>query len=252
MKKIAILFILCTSLLFSANAQILNFNKGLLQNDSVKWLGQVNVFFNAIAQEVSVANMGYNFDVVRKFKKHSIMGISKLSFATSDQETLLSDGYAHIRVIFNRNNKISEEVFGQIQYNAIRGLNDRNLIGFGFRYLLLNKDKYGILVGIGAIQEWENWTNNDMITSTSLLKNSSYISFYGDVNEHFHFNIISYYQAAFSSFFNPRVSLEVNLNLNITEKLKFTSSVTLYYDNKPVVPIDNYVMKFKNGLGYRF
>lgn len=252
MKNIIFLIIFSCALVGTSNAQILNFNKGLLQNDSVKWLGQVNIFFNAIAQEVSVANMGYNFDVVRKFDRHSIMAISKLSFATSDSEILLSDGYAHLRGVFNRNKKFSEELFGQIQYNAIRGLNDRNLIGFGFRYLLFDKDKYGILIGVGAIQEWESWTYNEIETTTSLLKNSNYISFYGDVNQHFHFNIISYYQAAFTSFLNPRVSLEVNLNLNITEKLKFTSSITLYYDDKPVVPIDNYVMKFKNGLGYRF
>ena len=139
MKKIATLVVLYFAIIGSSNAQILNFNKGLLQNDSVKWLGQVNIFFNAIAQEVSVANMGYNFDVVRKFERHSIMAISKLSFATSDSEILLSDGYAHLRGVFNRNKKFSEELFAQIQYNAIRGLNDRNLIGFGFRYLLLDK-----------------------------------------------------------------------------------------------------------------
>ncbi len=236
----------------TSTAQILNFNKGLLQNDSLKWLGQVNIYFTAIDQEKSVANMGYNFDVIRKFNNHSVMAISKLSFARSNSETLLSDGYAHVRGVFNRDKKINEEVFGQIQYNAIRGLEDRNLIGAGIRYLVLDLDKYGILVGVGAIQEWENWTYNETKTSANLFKNSNYISFYGDVNEHFHFNIISYYQAAFSSIFNPRVSLEINLNLNITEKLKFASSFTLYYDNRPVVPIDNFVFKFKNGLGYRF
>lgn len=244
-----VLFVLIGNL---SNAQILNFNKRALQNDSVKWLGQINIFFNAIAQEVTVANMGYNFDVIRKFKKHSAMGISKLSFARSNSETLLSDGYVHVRGVFNRNNKFSEEVFGQIQYNAIRGLDDRNLLGVGLRYLLLDKEKYGILAGVGVIQEWENWTYNEVLTSTSILKSSNYISFYGDVNEQFHFNVISYFQAPLSSIFNPRVSLEINLNLKITEKLKFTSSFTLYYDNKPVVPIDNYVLKFKNGLGYRF
>ena len=253
MKKLLLIFIVLTlSSISSLDAQILNFNKRTLQNDSVKWLGQINVFFNAIAQEVTVANKGYNFDVVRKLNKHSVMAISKLSFATSDSEILLSDGYAHVRGVFNRNNKFSEEVFGQIQYNAIRGLDDRNLIGAGVRYLLFNEEKYGMLVGVGFIQEWENWTYNEIQTSTSLLKTSNYISFYGDVNEQFHFNVISYYQASLNSIFNPRLSLEINLNLEITEKLKFTSSVTIYYDNKPVVPIDNYVMKFKNGLGYRF
>jgi len=252
MKKIATLVIFIMSIGILSNAQILNFNKRALQNDSVKWLGQVNVFFNAISQEITVSDMGYNFDVVRKFDKHSVMAISKLSFASSDGEILLSDGYAHVRGVFNRNNKFSEEVFGQTQYNAIRGLDDRNLLGIGVRYLVFDKEKYGILVGVGFIQEWENWTYNEMLTSKSLLKTSNYISFYGDVNEQFNFNVISYYQASLNSIFNPRLSLEINLNLKITEKLKFTSSVTIDYDNKPVVPIDNYVMKFKNGLGYRF
>ena len=252
MNKLLIVFIALIFSITGIKAQILNFNKGLLQNDSVNWLGQVNVFFNATAQEVSVANMGYNFDVVRKFNKHSIMAISKLSFARSSSETLLSDGYMHLRGVFNRNNKLSEEVFVQTQYNAIRGLDDRNLVGLGIRYLTLNKEKYGMLVGVGFINEWENWTYNDNLTSTNLLKISNYISFYGDINEQFHFNLISYYQAALHTLLNPRLSLEVNLNLKITKKLRYTSSFTIYYDDKPVVPIANYVLKFKNGLGYSF
>jgi uncharacterized protein DUF481 len=252
MKKILFSIILSVVAYNYSTAQILNFNKRNLQNDTVKWLGQINVFFTAIDQEVSVANMGYNVDVIRKFKKSSLMAISKLSFASSNSETLLSDGYAHIRAVFNRHKKLGEEVFGQIQYNAIRGLDDRNLVGAGFRYIILDKEKYGILAGSGVIQEWENWIYQELKTSTSIIKSSNYISLFGDVNEHFHFNIISYYQASFSSFFKPRVSLEINLNLNITEKLKFTSNFTLYYDKIPVVPIDNFVFKFKNGLGYRF
>lgn len=236
----------------STQAQILNFNKRLLQSDSVKWLGQVRVYLTLIDQEVSVANMGYNFDVVRKFKKHSVMAISKLSFARSNSETLLSDGYAHVRAIFNRDQRFGEEVFGQIQYNAIRGLEDRTLVGAGFRYILMDKEKYGMIVGTGIIQEWENWIADSTIINNSLIKSSNYVSFFGDVNEHFHFNIISYYQASYSNFLSPRISLEVNLNVNITKKIVFTSSLTTYYEKDPVIPIKNFIYKFKNGLGYRF
>lgn len=251
MKKISLTLII---IIFSvsSNAQILNFNKGLLQNDTVKWLGKISVFFNAIDQEVSVANMGYDIDVIRKFDNASLMAISELSFATSDSEVLLSDGYAHLRAILRSRKKLNQEVFGQIQYNAIRGLEDRILVGAGLRYAVINKEKYGILAGVGIIQEWENWLYDEAVISTSILKSSNYISFTGDVNKQFNFNIISYYQSSFESFFVPRVSLEVNLNLNITKSLSFTSSFTLYYDKQPVVPIDNFIFKFQNGLGYSF
>lgn len=253
MKKLLILIaVLFFSWQGSVQAQILNFNKQVLQNDTIPWLGQVRLYFTFIDQEVRVANMGYNFDVVRKFKKHSILAISKLSFASSNSETLLSDGYAHIRFIFNRHKRLGEEIYGQVQYNAIRGLDDRNLVGIGLRYLFIDAEKYGLIAGTALMQEWENWTYNDAPTSTSILKNSTYLMLFADVNEHFHFNIASYYQAPYTSFLQPRVSLEINLNLNITSKLTFTSNFTMYYDNLPVVPIDNFVYKFKNGLGYRF
>ncbi len=252
MKKIIFTLLLSFSLLAVSNAQILNFNKGLLQNDSIKWLGRLSVFFTLIDQEVSVANMGYNVDVIRKFKRHSIMAISKLSFATSNNETLLSDGYAHVRAIFNRNKKLGEEVYGQIQYNAIRGMQDRNLLGAGLRYKMFDKNKYGIILGAAIIKEWENWKFEEEVVSKNLWKSSNYISFFGDVNNHFHFNIISYYQATYTDFFSPRVSLEVNINLSITAKLIFTSNFTMAYDNAPVIPINNTVYKFKNGIGYRF
>ena len=252
MKKIKLTFIIILVLSISSNAQILNFNKRLLQNDTIKWLGKMGVFFNAIDQEVSIANLGYDIDMIRKFDNMSLMAISKLSFATSNGDILLSDGYAHVRGVINRRKKLNEEIFGQIQYNAIRGLEDRFLIGGGFRYLVVDKEKYGVLAGMGLIHEWENWVYDEVKSSTSILKSSNYVSFYGDVNKHFHFNLISYYQASFESLFVPRISLEVNLNFNITKRLSFTSSFTLYYDKKPVVPIDNFVFKFENGLGYQF
>lgn len=252
MKKINLTFIIILVLSLSSNAQILNFNKGLLQSDTVKWLGKIEFFFSAIDQEVSIANLGYDIDIIRKFDNTSLMAISKLSFATSNGDVLLSDGYAHVRGVINRRKKLSEEIFGQIQYNAIRGLEDRFLIGGGLRYSIIDKGKYGILAGIGLIHEWENWVYDEVKSSTSILKSSNYISFYGDVNKQFSFNVISYYQASFQSLFVPRISLEVNLNLNITKRLSFTTGFTLYYDKKPVIPIDNFVFKLENGLGFRF
>ena len=144
MKKIKLTFIIILVLSISSNAQILNFNKGLLQNDTVKWIGKIEVFFNAIDQEVSIANLGYDIDMIRKFDNMSLMAISKLSFATSNGDILLSDGYAHVRGVINRRKKLNEEIFGQIQYNAIRGLEDRFLIGGGLRYLVVDKEKYGM------------------------------------------------------------------------------------------------------------
>ncbi len=251
-KQLFLTLLLTTGLFTNSLAQILNFNKGVLQNDSLKWLGQVSVFFTYINQEVSVANMGYNIDVIHKLKKHSIMAISKLNFAASDKELLLSDGYTHIRGVFFRTSKISTEIFGQIQYNAIRGLNQRSLLGAGFRLRLYDKHRYGVLFGSAIMHEWENWSNEVQAVHNKLWKNSSYLAIFGDVNSHFHFNLISYYQARFDNFFQPRVSVEVNLNLNITTKLVFTSNFTMAYDRAPVININNSTYKFKNGIGYRF
>jgi len=247
--KILVLFLLLS---YNGQAQILNLNKQLIQNDSIKWLGQVRLFFTLIDQEVSVANMGGNLDLVRKFKKHSLMTVSKVSFARSNSETLLSDGYAHLRMIFNRHKKLGEEVFWQIQYNAIRGMQDRNLVGGGFRYILMDSEKYGLLAGSAVMKEWESWLFNDAIKDVSIIKSSNYLSLFAEVNKNFHFNVISYYQASFTNFFQPRVSLEINLNINLTERLLFTSNFTAYYDAQPIIPIDKFVYKFKNGLGYKF
>lgn len=252
MKKLLPLIIVFIFSIGSINAQILNFNRNFLHNDTVKWVGNVSVFFTAIDQEVSVANMGYDVNVIRKFKKHAVFAISKLHFASSDSETLLSEGFAHARMIFNRHNRLRQEIFIQTQYNAIRGLEDRNLIGVGFRYLAIEKPKYALIVGTSLLQEWENWTYNGEISSNRLIKSSNYILLFGEVNEHFHFNSIIYYQATFDDFFKPRVAIEINLNLNITKKLVFTSNITAFYDSNPVIPIQNFVYKFKNGLGYRF
>ena len=252
MKKYLLLLILLAAGAERTEAQILNFNKYMLQNDSLKWLGLVGLNFILIDQEVQVFNMGANFNVVRKFRQHSILAISKFSFASSNKELLLSDGYLHARMIFNRKKRVGEEVFYQIQYNAIRGLQERNLAGGGLRFWLFDNDNYAMILGIGAMMEWEEWAYQDSYAVTSVFKSTNYLSLFADVSPNFNFNVISYYQARYDTFFKPRISLEINLNLKITSKLKFTSNLTMFYDNVPLVPIDNFVYRFKNGLTYHF
>lgn len=66
-------------------------------------------------------------------------------------------GIAHGRIIRNVVNHIQLESFVQKQFNESIYLNDRNLIGGGFRFAVLpSKSKYNLYLGIGGM-----WNMNE-------------------------------------------------------------------------------------------
>jgi hypothetical protein len=252
LKAFLIIPVLLFGIYTNSDGQILNLHKRNFENDSVKWVGNVELKFSIIKQETSVSSLSFKVNTIHFFDKNSIFLIGQSSFATKNSEAILNDGYAHLRFVFNRKMKISQEFFVQTQYNNIRGLSNRNLGGAGLRIRLSQKEAITWFLGVGLLYEAEDWDTETESITTNYLKNSNYIGIFGSPGDTFHYNAIIYYQARFDAYFNPRLSGEINLNFKISNILAFTSSFNFFYDSAPEVSVDQFVYKFINGLTFNF
>lgn len=237
----------------SAWAQILNIEKSRLETDSTKqWLGNMEFLFSIQEQQVRVTNFALSTNISYFSNLHQYIAIGNLDLVKVQNEQVISNGYAHLRVNFFHHNKISYEVFSQGQYDEVRGMEKRLLAGGNLRWKIEDNDKLTVAVGSGLMYEDEKWSFAEVDSTTQLLKSSTYLSYHHQIAEKFEVNLIGYYQGRFDYFDKPRLIGDLNLNFGISKHFTFTSQFVVLYDAAPIVPIDKLIYTFENGLQINF
>lgn len=248
-----------------ATAQILKVDKGSLDADSSGYfLGSIDANFNlnnrstTADQEVIFKGLNANADLVYMSKKHAYILINNLNYFTSTGGPLISTGYIHFRTNFLRKKKLSYELFTQIQYDDGRNMPFRYLTGGGIKYKLIDSEDGELYIGLGIMNEEEHWKSisvQDNIIEKNIWKTSDYISAKIKFNEFVNFNLITYYQGGFDSdskVFRNRISGDAVLTVKISDRLAFLTSFTAQYEDKPIIPINNFVYSLTNGLKWSF
>jgi len=265
MTKKAILSVVfwCSAhVLFS---QILKVDKGSLDADSSGYfIGSIDASFNlnnrstTAEKEVIFKGLDGNADLVYMSKKHAYILINNINYFTSTGGPLISTGYAHFRVNLLRKRKLSYELFTQIQYDDGRNMPYRFLQGGGLKINLLESEKSNLHIGLGIMYETEHWKAIQMenqIIEKNIWKTSDYIGAKIQVNEFVNFNLITYYQGGYdndSDVFRNRVSGDAVLSVKISDRLAFLTSFAAQYEDKPIIPINNFVYSLTNGLKWNF
>lgn len=246
-------------------SQILKVDKEDIDSDSANyWMGSVNLNFNinnrstTATEEVVFRGLVANGDLVYLSEKNAYILINTINYFKSTGGPLISTGYAHFRINFSRKEKLSYETFTQLQYDDGRRMPYRFLMGGGLRLNIKDKKKIKLHAGIGAMVESERWRSledESDIIEKNILKNSSYLSGQFILNDFVSFDLIGYFQGGLdtgSDLFRSRVSADAILNVKVTQRLSFTTNFALQYEDRPIIPINNFVYSLTNGLRWNF
>lgn len=252
MKRFSLTLALVFCSFYLLNAQILNIEKNRFRSDTARWIGKVDLLFNFKRQEITTFSSRLKLNVARITSRDYYFVIGDYEWARAEKTNIVDDGFLHFRAGFLRKNFVSPEFYFQTQFNDIRGLQQRNLLGAGGLFRLVRKDKILLLLGISAMYEVEKWDFEGDIANNWLWKNSSYLSLHWTISSTVNLNSIIYYQARFDTFFVPRVSGETNINIRVSNRFRFVSSFNYFYDEKPPVDILKWTYTFKNGIGVVF
>ena len=264
MRYLSIL-LLITFVHHFVDGQILKVDKASLDADSSGYFtGSINLDFNlnnrgaTAEQEVTFRGLTANADVVYVAQKHAYILINTINYFKSTGGPLISTGYAHFRINLWRRKKLSYETFTQVQYDDGRNMPFRFLQGVGTRLNIKNSKKTKLHIGIGAMFEREKWRTLEEENETlerNIWKASNYLGGQFTFNDFVRFNVICYYQGGYdrdSDIFRNRVSGDLVLRVKLTEKLSFLNSFTLQYEDRPIIPINNFLYSLTNGLQWNF
>ncbi len=258
------LIIVALLLSFSTRAQILKVDKGDIDADSSGFfLGNINLDFNINNQsttaekEVTFKGLRAKADLVYVSNENAYILINNLNYFTSTGGAEISTGFTHFRINWLRKKKLSYETFTQIQYDDGRNMPLRRLIGGGVRWAVARAGNHKLHIGTGVMYEYEQWKQAEpsRLIQKEILKNSTYVGFQTLINNIARFNGIVYYQGGYdesSDLFRNRFSGDVSLSFSLTNNLSFSTSFSAQYEDRPIIPINNWVYSLTNGLKWDF
>ncbi len=259
-----ILFIFAYLLPVFSFAQILNIEKAVLDKDTTKnFIGNITggfVLYNrSAAADDPVEFLGFDFksSIAYYPGRHRVLSLTNIDYLRINENIFLNTGYQHFRFDFRKDRKVYPEAFTQYQYDNFRGLSPRLLIGTGMRHRLYKNENFTFTFSVGIMYESERWQHPSTMESVlvNFWKSTNYLVFRWKITEWADFNSVQYFQTAYDGniqAFRHRYSTDINLNTKLTERLSWTSSFSLNFENRPIVPVVRTVYRLSNGISLKF
>jgi hypothetical protein len=254
-----------------AEAQILNIERARVERDTANFLtGKAGLNFSMFNRNAGRNNpnnflqLTFTGDMAYISEKHSYLFLNYYNYLLVNYDsrelrnTVASNGYSHFRVNLMRKRKLSYELFTQYQADLARGLNRRVLSGAGLRMLLLRTEKTSMFVGTGVMHEHEAWKDPEtegVIRVSDLAKSTNYISLRSKLSEQVETNNIAYYQTGYDhtiSRMRNRISGDLGLNVRLIGRLSMRTNFNFTYEDRPIVPVTNFIYAITNGLQVDF
>ncbi|HAA11438.1 MAG TPA: hypothetical protein DCE41_06940 [Cytophagales bacterium] len=266
MRYFSIIFFCLLGITYTheVHGQILNVEDVRAQRDTTKSLaGNLGLDFMlnnrsaTAANQVQFLNFRVNANLALFGDNHALWFINLLNYSALTGNPFIRTGYSHVRYSLHYKRKLGWEAFGQAQYDLGRGLRQRFLGGGGVRYNLVNQEKLELHAGVGGMYEYERWRllQTDDEVDLSLFKSTNYFSVNWLLWEGARLHMTNYYQVGLdqnAALWRHRLSVDMLLQLKLTERLAFRVSVDAAYENRPIISISPYVYTVTNGIMVAF
>jgi len=254
-----------TILSSSTHAQILNINKLDITSDSSGYyVGFFDFSFeldnrSPLPDEAaSFLGVESSLDLVRVAKKNAYLLVGQLNHYQATGDPVISTGYLHFRVNFNRKKKLSYETYMQSLFDHSRHLAHRFLVGAGLKYQIYKNDKVEHDLGVGILNEtekWENLARDGTFTINNLFKFSNYYKLNVNLTKSTFVSFVVFYQVGYDDGIDAwrnRISTQIQLEFAINNKFSLLVEGSWSFEDKPVLPINRSIYSIKNGLRINF
>lgn len=242
-------------------AQVLNIDKVSAPSDSAKkWSVAVQAGAD-FSSEKKVFDWDTKADITRFMNGHHLLSaIFVNSFISTSGSNLQNTGFVHVRYRDNDTRKFSAEPFTQYQWDNLRGMVNRYLVGSNLRIRIIETKPLDFYAGIGLMYEWEKW-NFDGVDSTKLpaLHPAFVKSELIKINQYFKIGIkvfkttdltfTNYFQARPDKHIvSPRIADFIQWNIPLSKKFSITFNFESIYDAAPIVPIQHFYYSYLTGV----
>lgn len=244
--------------------QILNAEAFQSQNEPLeKWRGQTAFGINLDKQQSLVYSVFTDVDAALRIKTKSLLTASRVRVSGTGDNLLLNGGFVHLRLRDNTGKLLLLEHYTQYQWDGVRGLKNRYLLGSNVRQLLQHDSLGSLYAGFGAFYEFEQWGFGAVPSdrrpivlddrNVNLLKFNAYIRFFRKIAPNLRVGTTFYYQARPEYFFDDyRLAGNLELIFQVSKNLEFRVNYDGIYDTQPIVPIDKFYFTLSNRFVFRF
>ena len=184
--------------------------------------------------------------------RHMALVLNNIGLMRVEGDNLINNGFQHLRYNYTIGDGfVTTELFTQHQYNSIRLLKRRFLLGGGPRFRVYETDNLGIYVAPLIMYEQE-LLNDPMQPQTDKFKGDLYVSLTYALDEKINISHTTYYQPDFAIFKEYRLSSETGLELKFTDRFSFIVTYNLAFDSHPPQDIPGLFYTLRNGIKYNF
>ncbi|MFT2007762.1 DUF481 domain-containing protein [Pontibacter sp. 13R65] len=249
----------------------MNIERARLQRDSANYFtGSAGLNFSMYNRNAGRDNpnnflqLTFTGDIGYFSRRHAYMLLNNYDYilvnfsSRETRNTVASNGFTHFRINLHRKQKLSYELFVQLQNDQARGLDLRTLSGAGVRIALLRNDAVQLYAGTGLMHEHETWKDPDrdgVFQTSDLLKSTNYTSIRAKLNDLVSTSAIVYYQTGYDkaiSRLRNRLSGDVGFDVKIYGKLSLRTNFNFTFEDEPIVPVTKFIYSINNGFKYEF
>ncbi len=249
---------------FLASAQIINIDKidtTAYQKKAI-WNGIAASGIEIDKEKATLFDGTSNLDIsLQKYKELFILSASD-RFTYDGTTSFLNTGYVHLRWRHDYKSQLHTESFVQYQWDENRGMIHRYLGGANLRYNFWHRQEWEMTFATGLFYEDELWDYravdsakippNPTPQHSYKIRSNTYMKWEGSPTKTSNISIIIFYQAPFTDFLNPRISMNVNFSVDVSKHFALGLTFSGLYDAKPVVPIPHFYYSLANTLTFKF
>ncbi|MCC6683810.1 MAG: DUF481 domain-containing protein [Bacteroidia bacterium] len=265
MWRFAVFILICLSNLQAAAQLIYTESFTPLPYDSTKCvIGAVSGSIQSQKQKNVFFQFSERADLSMRFRHHYAFTVANsFDIIRDGNKTVLSGGYIFGRFYRHISKPVSVMYFGQYQWFAIRGLDQRMSGGPNLFFRLISQKKQTLHAGAGVMAEYEKWNYNAVpaekrpavINPVEILATrwNTFVSYDIDVTDVFSIDAALYYQTGFvPGFERTRIGTHTRFGWKISRHLRLFSELYTLYEYKTVVPIDPLWYRVNTNLSYYF
>jgi hypothetical protein len=245
------------------HAQIINIDKTdtSAYEKKSQWGASFSLGLELDKQNTTLLDMSNFADAsLQHYRELFILSASN-RITSNGNKSFLNTGYVHLRFRHDYKNRLHPEAYGQYQWDEQRGMVHRFVTGVNMRYTLWHRQKWDMTFATGIMYENEEWNYtavdsskvpaNPVNQKTSLIKSNNYLKWEAQATRNSTLSVIFFYQAAYSHFFQPRISCFISYDVTISTHFSLGIKYSALHDAKPVVPITNFYYSLSTNLSYK-
>lgn len=244
-------FLMLNLVAFQLTAQIVNVeDKRSTFTDSIQWVEQLELGFNLTHNKKDVFNIKGKAQIEFTYYDKLLISITNFNFVKAGDQNFINEGFQHLRYNSKLKEKLTFEIFAQVQYNERTNIALRALAGTGLRTRIFQKEKDKGYLGISYMYEFEE-------ESLEVIKHhnhrlNTYLSFSWHPQPNIRVASTSYYQPLFTNPKDYRLSSQTAAIFSFSKRLDFKTTFSILYDTRAAVGAPKTVYKFLNSFRYSF